>query len=63
MLLDFLSRVYHLCYEPEWHAKQGDAKQLTPDEVAYGFIRVANETMCRPIRALTEARGHDPVTF
>ncbi|ELR11567.1 5oxoprolinase [Acanthamoeba castellanii str. Neff] len=44
----------------QWHAKQGDAKQLTPDEVAYGFIRVANETMCRPIRALTEARGHDP---
>ena len=22
------------------------------------FIKVANETMCRPIRALTEARGH-----
>jgi hypothetical protein len=21
------------------------------------FIKVANETMCRPIRALTEARG------
>jgi 5-oxoprolinase (ATP-hydrolysing) len=24
----------------------------------YSFIKVANETMCRPIRALTEARGH-----
>ena len=22
------------------------------------FIKVANETMCRPIRALTEARGY-----
>jgi hypothetical protein len=22
------------------------------------YIKVANETMCRPIRALTEARGH-----
>ena len=22
------------------------------------FIKVANETMCRPIRGLTEARGH-----
>ncbi|KAG0257018.1 hypothetical protein BG011_004203 [Mortierella polycephala] len=32
---------------------------LTVDEVAYGFIKVANETMCRPIRALTEAKGHD----
>lgn len=23
------------------------------------FIKVANETMCRPIRSLTEARGYD----
>uniref|UniRef100_A0A8C3UP46 5-oxoprolinase n=1 Tax=Catharus ustulatus TaxID=91951 RepID=A0A8C3UP46_CATUS len=29
------------------------------EEVALGFIRVANEAMCRPIRALTQARGHD----
>lgn len=33
-------------------------KELSLDEVAQGFIRVANETMCRPIRALTEARGY-----
>ncbi|KAL9053426.1 MAG: hypothetical protein Q9162_004796 [Coniocarpon cinnabarinum] len=32
---------------------------MTPDEVAFGFITVANETMTRPIRSLTEARGHD----
>ena len=31
----------------------------TVDEVAYGFIKIANETMTRPIRSLTEARGHD----
>ncbi|XP_068721716.1 5-oxoprolinase-like isoform X1 [Montipora capricornis] len=39
----------------------GDAKKepLSIAEVAMGFITVANETMCRPIRALTEARGHD----
>ncbi|KAL3859675.1 hypothetical protein ACJMK2_009883 [Sinanodonta woodiana] len=39
----------------------GDAKRdkLSAEEVAMGFIRVANETMCRPIRALTQARGHD----
>jgi len=24
-----------------------------------GFIKVANETMCRPIRALTQMRGYD----
>ncbi|GAA5815878.1 hypothetical protein MFLAVUS_009397 [Mucor flavus] len=35
----------------------GEQKSL--DEIVYGFIKVANETMCRPIRALTEAKGHD----
>ncbi|KAJ6134307.1 hypothetical protein N7523_000629 [Penicillium sp. IBT 18751x] len=40
-------------------AKGGQNKQMTPDEVAFGFIKVANETMTRPIRSLTEAKGHD----
>lgn len=34
-------------------------QQLNIEEVAMGFIRVANEAMCRPIRALTQAKGHD----
>lgn len=34
-------------------------RSMTPEEVAYGFIDVANEAMCRPIRALTEARGYE----
>lgn len=34
-------------------------KAMSLDEVAYGFIKIANETMTRPIRSLTEARGHD----
>ncbi|KAI9502871.1 Hydantoinase/oxoprolinase-domain-containing protein [Coemansia spiralis] len=29
------------------------------EQVALGFLQVANEAMCRPIRALTEAKGHD----
>ena len=33
-------------------------KDMGLDEVVYGFIKVANETMARPIRALTEARGY-----
>lgn len=33
-------------------------RSLTPEEVACGFLDVANEAMCRPIRALTEAKGH-----
>lgn len=44
------------------------SQQLTPEEVASGFINVANETMSRPIRNITEARGfspeaHDLVSF
>lgn len=37
--------------------KENNGK-LTVDEIAYGFIKVANETMARPIRQLTEAKGH-----
>jgi 5-oxoprolinase (ATP-hydrolysing) len=33
---------------------------LTVEELALGFIRVANEAMCRPIRSMTESRGYDP---
>jgi 5-oxoprolinase (ATP-hydrolysing) len=38
--------------------KEAD-QNMTADEVAYGFIKIANETMTRPIRSLTEAKGHD----
>ena len=31
-------------------------------EIAFGFVRVANETMCRPIRAITSAKGFDPAS-
>lgn len=37
----------------------GKKKKMTPEEVAEGFIKVANEAMCRPIRELTEGKGHD----
>lgn len=36
-----------------------NAENLSTEEVAAGFLRVANESMCRAIRTLTEARGHD----
>ena len=32
---------------------------MTAQEVANGFINVANESMSRPIRAITEARGYE----
>ena len=34
-------------------------QHYTVDEVAYGFIRVANEAMARPIRNLTTMKGYD----
>ncbi|KAL4958110.1 putative 5-oxoprolinase [Aspergillus filifer] len=41
----------------EVNAETGQNK--TPEEIALGFIQVANESMAKPIRALTEARGFD----
>lgn len=45
------------------HAKAGgvpgEQKIYTVDEVANGFIRVANEAMARPIRNLTTMKGYD----
>ncbi|XP_015431723.1 PREDICTED: 5-oxoprolinase [Dufourea novaeangliae] len=45
----------------EFLAKEGQKSKtdMTIEEVAMGFVRVANETMCRPIRALTQAKGYD----
>ena len=40
-------------------AGRNEEKKMSADEVAYGFIKIANETMTRPIRSLTEAKGHD----
>ena len=34
-------------------------RSMTPLEVADGFVDVANESMSRPIRSLTEARGFE----
>ncbi|XP_064410048.1 5-oxoprolinase isoform X1 [Latimeria chalumnae] len=39
--------------------KHGGKPLMSVEEVAMGFVRVANEAMCRPIRALTQAKGHD----
>lgn len=41
------------------HNKENGKDEMSVQEVAMGFIRVANEAMCRPIRALTQARGFD----
>lgn len=35
-----------------------DDEDLVPEQVAMGFLTVANEAMCRPIRSLTEGKGY-----
>ncbi|XP_074601498.1 5-oxoprolinase [Brevipalpus obovatus] len=41
------------------NADRGHESNLSVEEVALGFVRVANESMCRPIRAMTEGKGYD----
>lgn len=36
-----------------------NAKDMSLEEIALGFVNVANETMCRPIRQLTEMKGYE----
>jgi len=35
-------------------SQSASARPMTVEEVAMGFVQVANEAMCRPIRALTQ---------
>ena len=39
-----------------------EAGGRSPEELAYGFLQVANEAMCRPIRNLTQMKGFDITT-
>ncbi|RWS24841.1 5-oxoprolinase-like protein [Leptotrombidium deliense] len=36
-----------------------NTKKMTVEEAAMGFVKVANETMCRPIRSITQGKGYD----
>ncbi|XP_016458214.2 5-oxoprolinase 1 [Nicotiana tabacum] len=40
-------------------SQDSSARDMTVEEIAQGFVNVANETMCRPIRQLTEMKGHE----
>lgn len=39
--------------------KLPEAEGRSTEELAYGFLQVANEAMCRPIRNLTQMKGFD----
>lgn len=43
-------------------AAEPHAPEKSVAEVAHGFLRVANEAMCRPIRELTQMKGFDITT-
>ncbi|TVY29390.1 Uncharacterized protein LHYA1_G001896 [Lachnellula hyalina] len=34
-------------------------KSMSLEEIAFGYLDVANEAMCRPIRSLTEGKGYE----
>ncbi len=42
--------------------KEEEYKDFTVEQIAYGFLKVANEAMCRPIRNLTQMKGYDITT-
>lgn len=42
-----------------YFARQGKSTVMGARDVALGFVVVANEAMCRPIRALTQSKGYD----
>lgn len=37
---------------------RGDATPMSAEELAFAYVAVANEAMCRPIRNITEANGY-----
>jgi 5-oxoprolinase (ATP-hydrolysing) len=44
----------------EYFVKQGKPeRKMSAQDVALGFVIIANEAMCRPIRALTQSKGYD----
>lgn len=52
-------RLKYLCFHAQVSANGANSShkstsEMSVEEVAMGFVRVANEAMCRPIRALTQ---------
>jgi len=49
-----------LAAEIRAHQATPGVEALSVEEAALGFLRVANESMARPIRELTEMKGYEP---
>ncbi|OQR76402.1 5-oxoprolinase-like [Tropilaelaps mercedesae] len=49
----------NLTIEVNHFMRRSGQKKMSLEEVALGFIRVANETMCRAIRSITQSKGYE----
>ncbi|KAJ5998315.1 hypothetical protein N7451_006125 [Penicillium sp. IBT 35674x] len=52
-------KFYELTEKVNVERRQKSQPEYTPEEVALGFLNVADESMARPIRNLTQARGFE----
>lgn len=50
-------------FKSELDTKDEQISKMSDSESVYGFIKVANEAMCRPIRVLTEGKGKNPKEY
>ncbi|KAI2795311.1 hypothetical protein POX_a01917 [Penicillium oxalicum] len=58
--VEITSKKFHeLTREVNEERRRKSQPEYSPEEVALGFLKVADESMARPIRNLTEARGFE----
>ena len=60
MFQNFLLRCFNdiVCLQVNEFLKANLVPEMSVEEIAMGFVRVANEAMCRPIRNLTQGKGY-----
>ncbi|KAL2020523.1 hypothetical protein VTK56DRAFT_8323 [Thermocarpiscus australiensis] len=56
--LDVVKAKFQELTETVNREKEGGAEDFTPETLALGFLSIANATMTRPIRTLSEGRGY-----
>ena len=52
-----------VCLQVNEFLKANLVPEMSVEEIAMGFVRVANEAMCRPIRNLTQGKGYGEKYF
>ena len=54
-----MAKFSSLADEINYHLSLVNSSTMSIEQIALGYLNVANETMCRPIRALTQGKGFD----